>query len=125
MRLDHELFLTKTMLLSLIEKPERFRSAHTEGVTPEPIPNSEVKPLRADGTNSARDWESRTALRFFIWCLQASRKRASTNFTDVSYTLILTASPPFSPYLVIVDHGARQTRDFLSTMTAYSMLDAD
>ena len=46
---------------------QRFRSALTEGVTPDPIPNSVVKPLRADGTNPARDRESRTALRFFIY----------------------------------------------------------
>ena len=28
---------------------------HTEGEAPDPIPNSEVKPLRADGTYPARD----------------------------------------------------------------------
>ena len=29
-------------------------------VTPDPIPNSEVKPIRADGTAGAALWESRT-----------------------------------------------------------------
>ena len=29
-------------------------------VTPDPIPNSEVKPVRADGTAGAALWESRT-----------------------------------------------------------------
>ncbi len=32
---------------------------HTEGVTPDPIPNSDVKPLKANGTYTARYWESR------------------------------------------------------------------
>lgn len=41
----------------------------TAGVTPDPIPNSVVKPRRADGTNPARDWESRTALRFYFHLL--------------------------------------------------------
>ena len=30
-------------------------------VTPDPIPNSEVKPIRADGTAGAALWESRTS----------------------------------------------------------------
>ena len=29
---------------------QRFPGGYTEGVTPVPIPNTEVKPLRADGT---------------------------------------------------------------------------
>src|SRR5215213_3685262 len=33
---------------------------HSEGVTPLPIPNREVKPLSADGTWPARAWESRS-----------------------------------------------------------------
>ena len=34
-------------------------SAHTEGETPVPIPNTEVKPLRADGSVLVRVCESR------------------------------------------------------------------
>src|SRR3954462_11921066 len=33
---------------------------HSEGDTPLPIPNREVKPLSADGTWLARAWESRS-----------------------------------------------------------------
>jgi hypothetical protein len=33
----------------------------TEGVTPVPIPNTEVKPLRADGTAWATAWETRSS----------------------------------------------------------------
>src|SRR3954452_7214932 len=33
---------------------------HSEGDTPLPIPNREVKPLSADGTWPARAWESRS-----------------------------------------------------------------
>ena len=32
----------------------------SEGVTPVPIPNTEVKPLSPDGTALATVWESRT-----------------------------------------------------------------
>ena len=31
-----------------------------EGETPDPIPNSAVKPLSVDGTASAKGWESRS-----------------------------------------------------------------
>ena len=33
----------------------------SEGVTPVPIPNTEVKPLSADGTALATVWESRSS----------------------------------------------------------------
>ena len=33
---------------------------YIEGVIPDPIPNSEVKPFRADGTAEVILWESRT-----------------------------------------------------------------
>ena len=39
---------------------------HTEGVTPDPIPNSAVKPLRADGSDSARNRESRSLPAFIF-----------------------------------------------------------
>ena len=41
---------------------KNFWSAHTEGETPVPIPNTEVKPLRADGTLVVRLRESRSVL---------------------------------------------------------------
>ena len=42
--------------------------ANREGVTPVPIPNTEVKPLIADGTAEFALWESRTvpALKSYI-----------------------------------------------------------
>jgi hypothetical protein len=33
---------------------------HSAGATPDPIPNSEVKPGNADGTTRVTAWESRT-----------------------------------------------------------------
>ena len=33
---------------------------HTGGATPVPIPNTEVKPSKADVTAAVRQWESRT-----------------------------------------------------------------
>src|SRR2546425_3734631 len=37
-----------------------FSGDRTERVTPVPIPNTEVKPLRADGTARATLWETRS-----------------------------------------------------------------
>ena len=41
------------------------------GATPDPIPNSEVKPSRANGTARVSEWESRTppglSPRFQFW----------------------------------------------------------
>ena len=39
---------------------QRFLGGYAEGVTPVPIPNTEVKPLWADGTARAAVWESRS-----------------------------------------------------------------
>ena len=40
-------------------KNRRLSGAHTEGVTPVPIPNTVVKPFEADGTWATQLWESR------------------------------------------------------------------
>ena len=42
-----------------------FSGDHCGGVTPDPIPNSEVKPSRADGTAWATVWESRSLPEIF------------------------------------------------------------
>ena len=39
-----------------------YSSDYTVGETPVPIPNTEVKPYKVDGTIVARLWESRTSL---------------------------------------------------------------
>ena len=39
---------------------DRFLGDCSEGVTPVPIPKTEVKPLSPDGTARASGWESRT-----------------------------------------------------------------
>ena len=38
---------------------------HSEGETPDPIPNSAVKPLCADGTAGGSSWESRSLPELF------------------------------------------------------------
>ena len=48
---------TLMQLLLFLELP----GAHTAGATPVPIPNTVVKPRRADGTWLATVWESRSA----------------------------------------------------------------
>jgi hypothetical protein len=44
----------------------RFLGGYTGGVTPVPIPNTEVKLSRADDTMIARSWESRTLPGIFL-----------------------------------------------------------
>jgi hypothetical protein len=48
-----------------------FSGGDSEGETPVPIPNTEVKPLCADGTAWLPAWESRSLPDFFCnkWCL--------------------------------------------------------
>ena len=43
-----------------------FLGGHSEGVTPVPISNTEVKPFSVDGTALVTEWESRTLPRFFF-----------------------------------------------------------
>ncbi len=45
---------------SPIPDPLKFLGGYAERVTPVPIPNTEVKPLWADGTARAAVWESRS-----------------------------------------------------------------
>ncbi len=44
----------------------KFAVVISDGVTPVPIPNTEVKPVSADGTWGATPWESRTPPDFSI-----------------------------------------------------------
>ena len=39
---------------------QEIPGGHAGGVPPVPIPNTEVKPSKADDTAAARQWESRT-----------------------------------------------------------------
>ena len=41
-------------------KKSQVSGGHSGGVTPVPIPNTEVKPASADGTWGATPWESRS-----------------------------------------------------------------
>ena len=43
----------------------QFSGGYVGGVTPVPIPNTEVKPSRADGTPRETAWESRSLPDFF------------------------------------------------------------
>ena len=45
---------------SLTTEAKRFLGGYAEGVTPVPIPNTEVKPLWADDTARVAVWESRS-----------------------------------------------------------------
>ena len=61
----------KTQFLFGHRAPRVFTSfsisgGFTEGVPPDPIPNSEVKPFRADGTAEIPLWESRSSPDSFL-----------------------------------------------------------
>ncbi len=43
-----------------------FFGGDSEGETPVPIPNTEVKPFSADGTARVTVWESRTLPKIYI-----------------------------------------------------------
>jgi hypothetical protein len=55
---------------------------HNGGETPVPIPNTEVKPARADGTARAAEWESRSLPGFFL--SQAGRPREGAAGRDMA-----------------------------------------
>ncbi len=54
----------------------RILGDHGEGVTPVPIPNTEVKPFSADGTAWVTVWESRTLPRLKFTPTKAGIKKA-------------------------------------------------
>jgi len=43
----------------------RFAGVFSDGATPDPIPNSEVKPVSGDGSAVVTLWESSTMPAFF------------------------------------------------------------
>jgi hypothetical protein len=55
-----ELSKTKFFDFPKIGNQNQVSGDRTERVTPVPIPNTEVKPLRADGTARATLWETRS-----------------------------------------------------------------
>src|SRR5436309_10727309 len=57
---------------------EKFSGGCVERVTPVPIPNTEVKPLGADGTARATAWESRKPPGL----LMKARERNLAGFSD-------------------------------------------
>ena len=52
---------TKTVHVVQTGTSRQSYGDHSERETPGPIPNPEVKPFSADGTATARLWESRTS----------------------------------------------------------------
>ncbi len=71
MRLNHYYYSNKSAsdrfgfskyscLFSVIDYRNKIFGGYTGGVTPVPIPNTEVKLSRADDTMTERSWESRT-----------------------------------------------------------------
>ena len=52
---------------------------HIAGDPPVLIPNTEVKPCRADGTNLATDWESRSSPLLFLASVAQWLERSAVN----------------------------------------------
>ena len=71
----------------------RFPAAITGGATPDPIPNSEVKPSRADGTAGETVWESRTPPELFL-DPELSRARVGASPVDLSRTSLFYRLTP-------------------------------
>ena len=72
----------------ITRKRERFLGGYAEGVTPVPIPNTEVKPLRADGTAWVTVWESRSPPGFYCKS-PASLMRGGAFYVLVLLNLLL------------------------------------
>ena len=64
MRLDL-IFSPLLQTNSIVDLGIWFSGLISEGATPVPIPNTEVKPFSADGTAWAAVWESRTRPGFY------------------------------------------------------------
>ncbi len=60
-----QLLRIRCFTLSRISKVTRLSGGYVGGATPVPIPNTVVKPSRADGTARATVWESRSLPDFF------------------------------------------------------------
>jgi hypothetical protein len=62
-----------------------FNGTDREGDTPVPIPNTEVKPLIADGTARFAVWESRTVPVFpYITCHKKSFKIIQNKLIEIN-----------------------------------------
>ncbi len=59
-------FRQYSCLFSVIDYRHTIFGGYTGGVTPVPIPNTEVKLSRADDTMTERSWESRTLPEYFF-----------------------------------------------------------
>src|ERR1700755_2128894 len=71
------------------------------GVIPDPIPNSEVKPSRADGTARVTAWESRTPpelilkprMRLHAGLFLFRRPRARRDYRQPVWRFLVTIAP--------------------------------
>src|SRR6266852_4742827 len=86
------MFIVQCSLFNCHFRKIDFFGDRTERATPVPIPNTEVKPLRADGTARATAWETRSspgiktpkgrkARRGF--CFYAKAKRSNKTATPI------------------------------------------
>ena len=86
----------------------KFLGDHSEGVTPVPIPNTEVKPFSADGTAWEAVWESRTLPGLKLVLAKAGIKSPSEMMgffvSDVKNFLKFS----FSGYMVIEKTGPKE-----------------
>ncbi len=103
--------------------------AHTGGATPVPIPNTAVKPSRADGTASARGWESRSVPGFFICTIQIATdvKQISTKTAVIFFSGNLQGESEAKSFFFDnpVSRASRGTESLLKTeyflISAYAL----
>ena len=89
----------------------RLSGGHAGGDPPVPIPNTAVKPSRADDTATARLWESRT--------LPESCSRGSLSASPFFFLLCLPYSFPFLPRLFLFSRSFRYS---LNSFSLFSFL---
>ena len=80
------------------------------GDPPDPIPNSEVKPQRADGTARETLWESRYCRAFFL-------KTPQVEFSD-SLRRFLLLDRPSPTHEAPIRRGLRETHGIITTIPA-------
>ena len=86
-----------------------FSGGHSGGVTPVPIPNTEVKPASADGTWGVAPWESRTSPESF--CIRAlHRYGAGLVYVTARPDAMRRATSMAAIAIAIVNHTCRPRR---------------
>ena len=87
----------RTYLSTAIVRKFKLFGGYSVGVTPVPIPNTEVKPYRADDTAWEAMWESRSPPKFIEKCPLGSRLKGHFVWKKL---LTVRRDLPYKPHLL-------------------------